>query len=113
MLSRVADSIYWMSRYVERAENVARFISVNLHLSLDLPYEANQQWLPLVVTAGDEKPFSERYDVPSKNNVIQFLTFDRHNPTRFSRACCRPARARAERGKSSRWRCGSISIAFT
>ena len=37
MLSRVADSIYWMSRYVERAENVARFISVNLNLSLDMP----------------------------------------------------------------------------
>ena len=37
MLSRVADSIYWMSRYVERAENVARFIDVNLNLMLDLP----------------------------------------------------------------------------
>ena len=36
MLSRVADSIFWMSRYIERAENVARFIDVNLHLSLDL-----------------------------------------------------------------------------
>ena len=37
MLSRVADSIYWMSRYIERAENVARFIDVNLNLMLDLP----------------------------------------------------------------------------
>ena len=53
MLSRVADSIYWMSRYVERAENVARFISVNLNLSLDMPGEAGQQWWPLVVITGD------------------------------------------------------------
>ncbi len=53
MLSRVADSIYWMCRYVERAENVARFISVNLNLSLDLPGQAVQQWRPLVVTTGD------------------------------------------------------------
>jgi uncharacterized alpha-E superfamily protein len=35
MLSRVADSVYWMSRYVERAENVARFIDVNFQLMLD------------------------------------------------------------------------------
>jgi hypothetical protein len=35
MLSRVANSIYWMCRYIERAENVARFISVNLNLLLD------------------------------------------------------------------------------
>ncbi len=54
MLSRVADSIYWMCRYVERAENVARFISVNLNLNLDLPGQAVQQWLPLVVTTGDD-----------------------------------------------------------
>ena len=55
MLSRVADSIYWMSRYVERAENVARFIAVNLNLSLDMPGDADQQWLPLVVTTGDDE----------------------------------------------------------
>ena len=37
MLSRVASSSYWMSRYVERAENVARFVDVNLNLGLDYP----------------------------------------------------------------------------
>ena len=57
MLSRVADSIYWMSRYVERAENVARFISVNLNLSLDMPGEAGQQWWPLVVITGDDAEY--------------------------------------------------------
>ena len=40
LLSRVADSVYWMARYIERAENVARFIGVNLHLQLDLPLDA-------------------------------------------------------------------------
>src|SRR5207249_1855049 len=53
MLSRVADSIYWMSRYIERAENVARFIDVNLNLMLDLPVGSTQQWRPLVDTTGD------------------------------------------------------------
>ncbi len=79
MLSRVADAIYWMSRYVERAENVARFISVNLHLSLDMPGEGVQQWRPLVVTTGDEQAFAARYHAATKANVIQFLTFDLNN----------------------------------
>lgn len=94
MLSRVADSIYWMSRYAERAENVARFISVNLHLSLDLAGEADQQWLPLVVTTGDEGPFAERYGAGTKANVIRFLTFDRTNPNSIL-ACLMGARENA------------------
>jgi len=47
MLSRVADSIYWLNRYVERAENVARFIDVNLNLMLDCPIGLAEQWKPL------------------------------------------------------------------
>jgi uncharacterized alpha-E superfamily protein len=69
-----------MSRYIERAENVARFISVNLNLSLDMPGEDFQQWLPLVVTTGDDKTFKKHYDSPSKENVLKFLTFDYQNP---------------------------------
>jgi uncharacterized alpha-E superfamily protein len=48
MLSRVANSIYWLSRYTERAENVARFIDVNLQMFLDLPSGSTEQWAPLV-----------------------------------------------------------------
>jgi uncharacterized alpha-E superfamily protein len=80
MLSRVAESTYWMCRYVERAENVARFISVNLNLNLDWPGEAVQQWLPLVITTGDQDAFAASYADASKENVIRFLTFDRSNP---------------------------------
>ncbi|UUO08320.1 alpha-E domain-containing protein [Blastopirellula sp. J2-11] len=98
MLSRVAESIYWMSRYVERAENVARFISVNLNLSMDLASEGHQQWLPLVTTTGDDKLFYEHYDAPTKRNVLQFLTFDRNNPNSIlssligARECARSIR---------------------
>ena len=53
LLSRVADSVYWMARYIERAENVARFIGVNLNLQLDLPLAPAQQWQPLIDTSGD------------------------------------------------------------
>jgi uncharacterized alpha-E superfamily protein len=79
MLSRVADAIYWMSRYVERAENVARFVDVNLHLALDFP-EAGAQWAPLVATTGDADMFAKRYGEPSRDNVLMFLTFDRESP---------------------------------
>ncbi|MDA1016848.1 MAG: alpha-E domain-containing protein [Planctomycetota bacterium] len=77
MLSRVADSIYWMSRYVERAENLARFVEVTHHMSLDLPPGSDQQWGALVFASGDEEFFERNYGEPSRENVIQFLTFDR------------------------------------
>ena len=94
MLSRVAEAIYWMSRYIERAENVARFVSVNLNLSLDFPREDVHQWLPLVVTTGDVEPFRAEYGEPSRENVIQFLTFDRDNSNSI-RSCLRAARENA------------------
>lgn len=78
MLSRVADSIYWMSRYVERAENVARFVDVNLHLHLDLP--TGEQWEPMVSITGDFAAFQERFGKATRENVIHFLAFDRDNP---------------------------------
>ncbi len=80
MLSRVADSIYWLNHYIERAENYARFIDVNLNLTLDLPPDLTEQWKPLVITTGDYQLFEERYGEPTKENVIQFLTFDVENP---------------------------------
>jgi uncharacterized alpha-E superfamily protein len=76
MLSRVADSIYWMTRYMERAENVARFVDVNLHLMLDLPADTEQQWEPLVNTTGDRALFDENFGEVTRDNVIRFLSFD-------------------------------------
>ncbi len=94
MLSRVAEAIYWMSRYVERAENVARFISVNLNLSLDMPGEAGQQWWPLVVITGDDEEFQARVETTTKESVVQFLTFDYGNPNSIV-SCLRAARENA------------------
>ena len=94
MLSRVADSIYWMGRYIERAENVARFISVNHHLDLDMPVQEEEQWEPLVTVTGDIELFSERYGVSTKQNVIQFLAFDPMYPHSIL-SCLRAARENA------------------
>jgi uncharacterized alpha-E superfamily protein len=94
MLSRVADSIYWMSRYVERAENVARFIEVNLQLMLDDASGEGQQWGPLVNTTGDHESFAERHGKATEENVLQFLTFDAANPNSIL-SCVRSARENA------------------
>ncbi len=79
MLSRVASSLYWLNRYVERAENYARFIEVNLNLTLDLPRGTAQQWAPLVATTGDHEIFLSRYGKATKENVIHFLAADSTN----------------------------------
>jgi uncharacterized alpha-E superfamily protein len=94
MLSRVADSIYWMSRYVERAENVARFIDVNLQLVLDSPPDQPQQWQPLVSVTGDQEDFARRYGEATQDNVLEFLTFDPRNPNSIL-SCLQAARENA------------------
>ena len=91
LLSRVADSVYWMARYIERAENVARVIEVNLHLQLDLPLTPANQWQPLIDTSGDTAVFGEKYGQATQSKVISFLTQDTSNPNSIF-ACLRTAR---------------------
>jgi uncharacterized alpha-E superfamily protein len=94
LLSRVADSVYWMARYIERAENIARYIGVNLNLQMDLPMDPAQQWQPLIDTSGDSKLFRERYGKASQDGVINFLAFDGDNPNSIY-SCLRFARENA------------------
>src|SRR3984893_15361138 len=94
MLSRAADSTYWLSRYIERAENVARFIDVNLNLMLDLPVGSAQQWQPLVDITADTAAFEKRYGAATQQNVVEFLTFDADNVNSIW-SCIRAARENA------------------
>jgi uncharacterized alpha-E superfamily protein len=94
LLSRAAEAIYWMARYIERAENVARFIDVNLHLQLDLPLEPAHQWQPLIDTSGDAEVFLDRYGKAKKASVIKFLVWDNKNLNSIS-SCLRSARENA------------------
>jgi len=80
MLSRVADSMYWMSRYVERAENLARFVDVTFSLLLDLPAGSEGQWQPLVSVTGDQDWFRARYGEATQENVVRFLSCDPDYP---------------------------------
>lgn len=94
LLSRVADSVYWMARYIERAENVARYIGVTLQLQLDLPLAREHQWQPLIDTSGDGEDFRARYGAPTQANVVQFLAYDEANPNSIM-SCLRAARENA------------------
>ena len=94
MLSRVAESIYWMARYIERAENVARFVDVNLQLMIDSGDYTGQQWEPLVLISGDHEDFKKRYPGATQETVLKFLAFDHENPNSIV-SCLRAARHNA------------------
>ncbi|MBX3178711.1 MAG: alpha-E domain-containing protein [Candidatus Hydrogenedentes bacterium] len=93
MLSRVAESIYWMCRYIERAENVARIVNVNWNLTLDAS-SSEPQWQPLISIMGDEEYFAEHYESATQDNVMRFLACDRDYPNSIYN-CLRNARENA------------------
>ncbi len=78
LLSRVAERVYWQARYIERAENTARLLSVFSALLMDLPQGTKLGWHTLIQITGNEKVFNEQYKQPSERNVMKFLLAD-HN----------------------------------
>jgi uncharacterized alpha-E superfamily protein len=80
MLSRVAERIYWMARYVERAENTARLVEVHANLLLDLPRGILVGWEPLLQISGADELFFKHYKVCDERNVIKFLIADSFHP---------------------------------
>ncbi len=94
MLSRVANSIFWMYRYLERAENNARFLDVNFNLVLDLPSGMTEQWEPLLIATGGLDNYLISYQEFRKNDVIEFIGFDESNPNSIY-SCMRSARENA------------------
>jgi len=94
MLSRVADSVYWMNRQIERAENVARAVETTLGLVLEGTISHGRLWSALVCTFGDEADFWARYGLADQANVISFLAFDQANPNSIA-SCLQAARENA------------------
>ncbi|KUL97461.1 A alpha-helical domain with a conserved ER moti [Bosea sp. WAO] len=96
MLSRTADSLYWVSRYVERAEYLARILDATTRLT-NLPSAyggAGTEWQSAVATAGCEDAFALAYDEANERNVCEFLTFNPDNPSSI-RNCFALARSNA------------------
>ena len=102
MLSRTADHLFWMSRYMERAENTARMLDVNHQTSL-LPQSADraeQGWAGVLGISELTAAFGKKFDVVNADNVMQFMVRDISNPSAIL-SCLEAARenARAVRGK--------------
>jgi len=101
VLSRVASNLYWMSRYVERAENTARVLDVTWRMSLLVkePRLQDQEWTAPLNITGTLFPFAGRHSIVCAREVLHFMGLDPENPSSIY-ACARQARenARAIRG---------------
>lgn len=82
MLSRVAESMFWMSRYIERAENTARFLDVSFHQRLDLTDtddDSDLYWRRLVAATGDPARYEKLFSIYDAETVTEYLIFSREN----------------------------------
>ncbi|SDH16495.1 alpha-E domain-containing protein [Propionivibrio dicarboxylicus] len=96
MLSRTADHLYWMSRYTERAENLARLLDVTYQMSLvPKPLAAeNQNWGAILALNSLDEAFFARYDEANAENVLRFMVLDPDNLSSIF-SCLRAARENA------------------
>lgn len=91
MLSSVAEKLYWMTRYLERAEDTARLINAITLMMLDMPRESAFGWSTLLKVAGLDQLFFQHYNKADEATVMHFLIQDEHNPSSIM-ACITHAR---------------------
>jgi uncharacterized alpha-E superfamily protein len=101
MLSRTANNLFWMARYVERGENTARILDITYRMSL-MPQErsvAQKEWFAPLNITGTLFPFSGRFSTVGAHDVLRYMVLDPDNPSSIM-SCARAARenARAVRG---------------
>lgn len=103
MLGRTASSLFWLSRYVERSENMARLVDVGYRVSL-LPGIGNsghrEDWMSTLVSAGCDGGFSDHYDEVNERNVINYMIFDAANPSSVC-SCLNTARTNARQVRTA------------
>ncbi len=101
LLARDAENLFWLARYVERAENLARILDVNATFSRDV--RGGRDWMPVLQLNADERRFRERHGDPSGDAVLRFYVIDRDNPTSIvSTIASARANAKALRPQTSR-----------
>ena len=80
MLSRSAERLYWLARYLERTENIARLVSVHMNLLMDLPKGVEMGWRQMILINASEKEFYENNNVANERNITRFLLADAGYP---------------------------------
>ncbi|UQB43507.1 alpha-E domain-containing protein [Thiomicrospira microaerophila] len=98
MLSRVAERVFWLARYIERVENTARMVLVHSNLMYDLPKKIDMSWYRLIELTSSETLFAQLYDNKTEKSVMQMLLVEPNNPAsllsslRFARENVRTTR---------------------
>lgn len=81
LLGRTANGLYWMSRYIERAENMARIVDAGLRLALTRTDSSADEWSSVVLSAGAADAFAARHSDYTADTVADFLLRDTSNPS--------------------------------
>lgn len=84
MLSRVAENLYWMARYLERAENLARLMNVYSSLLLDLPRGTKVGWHTLIDITGAQHDFAATQRIPDERSVVRYLLAEQNGSSILS-----------------------------
>jgi uncharacterized alpha-E superfamily protein len=115
MLGRTANDLFWMARYMERAESIARLLEVGYRIAL-LPREGDRQdeeWLSTLRSAGCDEHYSSKYDACSTGDVVDFMLFDGNNPSSVHSSLAMARRnARAQRTAITREMWESLNSAW-
>lgn len=80
MLGKTAGGIFWLFRYLERSENMARLIEAGLRIALTRSATSSDEWHSVISTAGQEQAFEARHDEYTASNVVDWLLRDKQNP---------------------------------
>jgi uncharacterized alpha-E superfamily protein len=76
MLSRSAERLYWLARYLERTENIARLVNVHMNLLMDLPKGVEMGWRQLILINASQEEFAQKYTIANERNITRFLLAD-------------------------------------
>ena len=109
MLSRSAKHLYWLARYIERTENIARMIDVNLELILDYPVDHSLNWKPLIDTLDANQYYEKKYKKYNEDNVLSFL-FEGANNSSSIKNCLDMAKYNIETVRDDLPKSASISL---
>src|SRR4029079_2289069 len=114
MLGRTANDLFWMSRYIERAENMARLLEVGYRIAL-LPREGGQveEWASTLRSGGCERHYLTKYGRFDTRDVVNFMLFDADNPSSvYSSLATARRSARAQRPALTREMWESLNSAW-
>lgn len=106
LLSRLAENLFWIGRYLERAENTARTLNVSYYATLETSGRAREHWRPLLELTGGEAELRAKYGRVDPRTVSAWLAFDRDNPSSIASSVAKArenARGLRDRIPSEMW----------